>query len=76
MVSPSHDRDGRPILFRRDGKTHEVQYAVGPERICGQWWHGRDKTRDYFDVEDAAGRRYWVFHVLETNKWYLHGEFE
>ena len=76
MVSPSHDRDGRPILFNHEAKVHDVKHAVGPERICGQWWRGRDKTRDYFDVEDASGKRYWVFRVLETGKWYLHGEFE
>lgn len=76
MVSPSHDRDGRPILFNHQGQVHDVQHAVGPERICGQWWNSRNKTRDYFDVEDAIGRRYWLFRVLETGRWYLHGEFE
>ena len=75
MVSPSDDRDGRPILFRLGGEVHQLTCAVGPERISGEWWRGHDKTRDYFDVEDQAGRRFWVFRVNETNKWYVHGTF-
>jgi protein ImuB len=80
MVTPSHDRDGKPISFSRPnfgGVVHPLAYAIGPERIAGQWWRGHDKTRDYFDVEDATtGQRFWVFRVLETNRWFLHGEFE
>ena len=55
---------------------HRLTHAVGPERIAGQWWDGHDKTRDYFDVEDESGQRWWLFRVLETFKWYLHGNFE
>jgi protein ImuB len=75
MVSPSDDRDGRPILFRLDGRVHELRHAVGPERIAGEWWRGHARTRDYFDVEDGEGKRFWVFRVQETNKWYVHGMF-
>jgi protein ImuB len=75
MVSPSEDRDGRPILFRHDNQVHELRHAIGPERISGEWWRGHDRTRDYFDVEDEDGRRFWVFRVQETNRWYLHGMF-
>ena len=75
MVSPSEDRDGRPILFRLNRRVHELTHAVGPERISGEWWRGHDKTRDYFDVEDQTGRRFWVFRVHETGKWYVHGVF-
>jgi protein ImuB len=76
MVSPSHDRDGRPILFADRGQVHRLAHAVGPERIAGQWWQGHFKTRDYFDVEDEAGKRFWIFRVGETGRWFLHGEFE
>jgi protein ImuB len=76
MVRPSDDRDGAPVSFTLDGKLHRIAHAVGPERIAGTWWAGHDKTRDYFDVEDEAGRRWWVFRVTETSKWYLHGTFE
>ena len=48
-----------------------------PERIAGRWWEGNDKTRDYFDVEtDEDGKRFWIFRVFQTGKWYLHGVFE
>lgn len=76
MVSPSEDRNGRPILFRLDHQTHELTHAVGPERIAGEWWQGHHRTRDYFDAEDRSGKRFWLFRVQETGRWYLHGEFE
>jgi protein ImuB len=76
MVSPSDDREGRPVMLSRDGEVHRVAHCVGPERIAGQWWDGNDKTRDYFDVQDTTGRRFWVFRVAQTGKWYLHGVFE
>jgi protein ImuB len=75
VVSPSEDRDGRPILFRRNNEVHELTHAIGPDRISGEWWRGHDRTRDYFDVEDEAGKRFWLFRVQETNRWYLHGMF-
>ncbi len=76
IVSPSHDRDGRPISFTLDRHVHRLPIAIGPERICGQWWTGHHKTRDYFQVEDESGHRFWIFRVTETSKWYLHGQFE
>ena len=75
MVTPSDDRDGRPILFRLDGRVHELRHAIGPERIGGEWWRGHGRTRDYFDVEDGEGKRFWVFRVQESKCWYLHGMF-
>ncbi|HEX8524353.1 MAG TPA: hypothetical protein VF669_19010, partial [Tepidisphaeraceae bacterium] len=75
MVSPSDDRDGRPILFRHNHNVHELRHAIGPERISGEWWRGHHKTRDYFEVEDQQGKRFWLFRVNETHKWFLHGTF-
>ena len=76
MVRPSHDRDGAPVAFTLEGQTRSIVHAVGPERIGGAWWTGHDKTRDYFDVEDEAGRRWWLFRVVQSSRWYLHGSFE
>ncbi len=76
MSAPSHDADGVPLTFNFDGAVHRLIYAVGPERIAGQWWEGHTKTRDYFDVADDAGQRFWIFRVQETGKWYMHGTFE
>jgi protein ImuB len=76
MVSPSGDREGRPVMFVHEDGVHRLGHCVGPERIAGRWWDGHDKTRDYFDVQDEQGRRFWVFRVTQTAKWYLHGVFE
>mgnify|MGYP005843684043 FL=1 len=76
MVSPSDDRDGRPVAFTCGGELHRLIHTVGPERIAGRWWEGNDKTRDYFDVEDDRGRRFWLFRVMQTARWYVHGVFE
>jgi nucleotidyltransferase/DNA polymerase involved in DNA repair len=75
MVSPSNDAEGQPATFTHEGQVRTIVHAVGPERIAGRWWDGHDKTRDYFDVEDTAARRFWLFRVRETGRWYLHGGF-
>ena len=75
FLSP-HVLVGQPMQFVRNNRVHRLAHVAGPERIGGQWWDGHDKTRDYFDVEDTTGRRWWVFRVLETFKWYLHGSYE
>ena len=31
------------------------------------------EARDYFRVEDAAGRRYWLYRT--GGRWFLHGLF-
>ncbi len=76
--------DGPPFRFRWRRVLHEVRRAEGPERIAAEWWrHHRDAglTRDYYRVEDQAGRRFWVFrnglYGVERGvpDWYLHGLF-
>jgi len=76
MVTPSEDLEGNPAAFTHEGITRTLIHQVGPERIGGRWWDGHDKTRDYFDVTDPAGQRFWIFRVAQTGKWYLHGTFE
>ncbi|MGD0770422.1 MAG: DNA polymerase Y family protein [Tepidisphaeraceae bacterium] len=83
IVMPSESRDGQPVAFMHDDvegfastQVHRLVHVRGPERIAGQWWNGSGKTRDYFDVADTAGSRFWLFRVMETNQWYLHGIFE
>jgi protein ImuB len=75
IATLSPDGDGRPASFIHDGINRSIVHAMGPERISGQWWEGQNKTRDYFDVEDANGRRFWIFRVLETTRWFLQGEW-
>jgi protein ImuB len=75
-VSPSHDRDGRPVQITwPDGATNRIVHAMGPDRVAGEWWRGHDKTRDYFDAEDDTGRRLWLVRVCESNRWFLAGEY-
>jgi len=76
MVCPSDDAEGHPAAFVHEGEVRTIVHAVGPERIAGRWWDGHDKTRDYFDVEETNSRRFWLFRVRQTNRWYLHGTFE
>jgi protein ImuB len=68
--------DGQPVSFRHGRDMFQVVLASGPERISGSWWEGRNKTRDYFDVEDVTGRRLWLFRVAESGRWFLHGLFD
>jgi protein ImuB len=75
--------DGPPRRFRWRRTVHEVMRYEGPERIAAEWWHdkGPKLTRDYYRIEDARGRRFWVFRhgLYGTEKadpgWYLHGLF-
>jgi protein ImuB len=76
-VNPYNAEFGQPMQFveRAGGQVHRLPHVVGPERISGQWWDGHNKTRDYFDVEDESGQRFWLFRVNETLRWYLHGQY-
>ncbi len=80
--------DGPPHRFRWRRALHEVMRFEGPERIAPEWWkapdgalEGHDRTRDYYRVEDARGRRFWIFrHGLYGTEaahpgWYMHGLF-
>lgn len=55
--------DGLPRRFRWRGQVHEVARAEGPERIAPEWWRERGsvRLRDYYRIEDALGRRYWIY---------------
>jgi protein ImuB len=72
--------DGPPVRFRWRLVTHEVIAAEGPERIPGPWWSEERSggTRDYFQVEDRSGLRFWLFRAglfreMPSPRWFLHG---
>ncbi len=80
--------DHPPVLFRWRGRPHRVARAAGPERIAPEWWRDdpgppgerRCDVRDYYRVEDADGRRFWVYREGlyrpdRLPRWYLHGLF-
>jgi protein ImuB len=70
--------DHPPARFRWRRVQHKVVRAEGPERIAPEWWlDDEDRAgapaRDYFRVEDEAGRRYWLYRA--GGRWFIHGLF-
>jgi len=77
--------DHPPAAFTWRGQRRRVMRADGPERIFGEWWT-RDAeleaVRDYFQVEDEAGERFWLYRAGDgedphtgSHRWFLHGLF-
>jgi protein ImuB len=74
--------DGPPLRFRWRRLLRQVVRAEGPERIADEWWQtGSERPiRDYFRIEDAAGRRYWLYREGRFGdgappRWFVHGLF-
>ncbi|HEY0084437.1 MAG TPA: DUF6504 family protein [Allosphingosinicella sp.] len=74
-----------PRRFTWRGRPYRVRAADGPERIHGEWWRRSgeaEAVRDYFQVEDEEGRRFWLYRRGDgvdartgDLSWYLHGLF-
>ena len=75
----------RRSAFTWRGIRRRVKRADGPERVFGEWWK-RDAeliaVRDYFQVEDEAGERFWIYRAGDgedaatgSQRWFLHGIF-
>ncbi|MDB5679544.1 MAG: protein ImuB, partial [Sphingomonas bacterium] len=77
--------DQPPRRFSWRGEMHKVVRADGPERVQGEWWKRtaeQHAVRDYFQVENEAGQRFWLFRRgdgvrAETGDlaWFMHGAF-
>ena len=77
--------DHSPAAFTWRRRRHIVRWADGPERIAGEWWRRDAETaalRDYWQVEDAAGRRFWLYRrgdgidpATGDLRWFVHGVF-
>jgi protein ImuB len=71
--------DYPPKFFIYKNEKHNVINADGPERIEREWWLDNGQHRDYYQVEDEHGRRYWLFrsghYYEESSQWYIHGFF-
>lgn len=81
--------DGPPLRFRWRRAWHETAAFEGPERIAPSWpeswpecWPEarRDPlTRDYFNVVDSEGRRFWLYREGVSGpesaqaRWFVHG---
>ncbi len=77
--------DHPPVRFTWRGRHFDIRKADGPERVHGEWWKARDEViaiRDYFQVEDVQGRRFWLFRrgdgatpATGSMRWFIHGFF-
>ncbi|HET9810412.1 MAG TPA: DUF6504 family protein [Sphingomicrobium sp.] len=76
--------EGVPRRFVWRRAVHDIARVEGPERIAPEWWRERStaRLRDYYRVEDQAGRRYWIYRegLIGDGRggvpnWYLHGLF-
>lgn len=75
--------DGPPHSFRWRRTSFRVARAEGPERIAAEWWLDGEAAppRDYFRIEDVAGRRYWFYREglyergTEHPRWFIQGVF-
>jgi protein ImuB len=81
--------DAPPSRFTWRRRQHRVIQADGAERIAEEWWRpdGQlvdaagvpEAIRDYYRVEDEAGRRYWLFRAGLPGdpppRWFVHGIF-
>ena len=76
--------EGMPRRFVWRRAVHDIARAAGPERIAPEWWRqpSSARLRDYYEVEDAHGRRYWIYRegVIGDGRggvpaWFIHGLF-
>ena len=78
--------DDPPVMFRWRHVVHRIVRADGPERIGPEWWRAPEHAdgthlRDYYRVEDTAGRRFWLYReglyrADAAPAWFVHGIFE
>ena len=76
--------EGLPRRFVWRRAVHDIARVAGPERIAPEWWRqpSSARLRDYYQVEDTAGRRYWIYRegVIGDGRgglpaWFIHGLF-
>ncbi len=76
--------EGVPRRFTWRRRVHDILRVEGPERIAPEWWRepAGTRLRDYYRVEDGAGRRFWIFRegVIGDGRggvpgWFVHGLF-
>lgn len=68
--------DSPPVWFRWQGREWRVSAGCGPERIASRWWLcGAEESdaRDYYAVQTESGGVFWLFRLLSTGRWFLHG---
>lgn len=56
-------------------KRWEMVNIEGPERLSGEWWQ-ETLERDYFKVRTQLGEELWIFRIIGTPQYFLHGLFD
>ena len=66
--------DSPPAQFVWRKVVRRVVRSRGPERILPEWWKdeisqpGKAGIRDYYDVEDSVGLRYWIYRAIKDHE--------
>lgn len=70
--------DKPPSRVQWRGEQLTIISGNGPERIAPEWWraplqHDPFVGRDYFTIQDSAGRWLWIFREASSQRWFIHG---
>ncbi len=81
-MTPEEGDGAPPSVFRWRRQLYQLRRIEGPERIAPEWWRQDQAwtggTRDYWRIEDAEGRRLWLYREsggAEESRWFVHGLF-
>ena len=82
LMTPEEGDGVPPSVFRWRRQLYQLRRIEGPERIAPEWWRQDQSwtggTRDYWRIEDAEGRRLWLYREsggAEESRWFVHGLF-
>ncbi len=65
--------DGPVLTIAWGRDQRRIEHCLGPERIGPEWWAGDVQGRDYFKLQDDAGRWVWAFRETASRRWFVHG---
>jgi protein ImuB len=77
-IEPEWWRESLPVVAREENEKERTYEDRRKAAAAGRLAR---RSRDYFTVEDAEGRRYWLYRQGlyglsgETPRWFLHGLF-
>jgi protein ImuB len=69
--------DHPPARILWNDKPYRLIRGRGPERIHTAWWNSAEQKeveqREYFSVQEASGRWLWIYRLVPSQNWFLHG---